>query len=61
MQTIKFEHSTHKRYWISEYSNCYIPLPPIETQQKIVEELESIENRIKQIEDMIKQEQEKFD
>lgn len=39
MQKIKFSSSTHKRYWISEYSKLKIPLPPIDVQQKIVQEL----------------------
>lgn len=40
MQNIKFDSSTHKRYWISEYSNIEIPLPPLEVQKDIVKELE---------------------
>ena len=27
---------THKRYWISEYSKLYIPIPPIEEQRRII-------------------------
>ena len=41
MQTIQYRSDTHKRYWISEYTKLPIPLPPIETQQKIVAKLES--------------------
>ena len=44
-----------------EIKELQLPLPPIETQYKIVEEFESIETRIKQIQDIIKQEQERFD
>lgn len=40
MQYIKFDSSTHKRYWISEYSNIEIPLPPLEVQEEIVKELD---------------------
>ena len=27
---------THKRYWISEYSKLYIPIPPKEEQKRII-------------------------
>ena len=27
---------THKRYWISEYSKLYIPIPPREEQKRII-------------------------
>lgn len=40
MQNIKFDSSTHKRYWISEYANIKIPLPPLEVQEEIVKELD---------------------
>jgi len=42
MQTIKINHATHKRYWISEYSKIQIPLPPLSEQKKIVAKLESV-------------------
>lgn len=41
MQNIKFNSETHKRYWISEYSNEEIPLPPISVQEEIVNELDA--------------------
>lgn len=40
MQTIKLNHVTHKRYWISEYSNLQISLPPVGEQRKIVARIE---------------------
>ncbi len=46
MQDIKFNHDTHKRYWISEYSKIKIPLPPIEVQKEIVEQIEVKQNAI---------------
>ena len=27
---------THKRYWISEYSKLYIPIPPPKEQKRII-------------------------
>jgi type I restriction enzyme M protein len=40
MKTIKFRHDEHKRYWISQYSKIKIPLPPLEVQKEIVEQIE---------------------
>ena len=33
---------THKRYWISEYSKLYIPIPPIEEQKRIINAVNAI-------------------
>ncbi|MCY3853647.1 MAG: restriction endonuclease subunit S [Thaumarchaeota archaeon] len=46
MQNIQFDASTHKRYWISQYSKLEIPLPPIEVQKKIIAEIESYQKII---------------
>jgi len=46
MKTIKFRHDIHKRYWISEFSKIKIPLPPIEVQKEIVEQIEVKQNAI---------------
>ena len=48
MQTIKVNHATHKRFWISEYSKIEIPVPPIEEQRKIVARLEKMLAKIKE-------------
>jgi len=40
MRRIKFNSSIHKRYWISQCSKIKIPLPPIEVQKEIVEQIE---------------------
>ena len=39
MQGINFDNSTHKRYWISEYSKIKIPLPPLEKQNDIIKNI----------------------
>lgn len=39
MQKIDFTKNEHKRYWISEYSKKEIPLPSLEVQKQIVEEI----------------------
>jgi type I restriction enzyme S subunit len=40
MLPIKFKVATHKRHWISEYSNIEIPIPPLEAQRQFVVESE---------------------
>lgn len=40
MQTINFDATEHKRYWISKYSQIEIPLPPLSVQKEIVEKLD---------------------
>lgn len=35
MKILKFTISEHKRYWISEYSQLFIPVPKIAEQQKV--------------------------
>ncbi|GBU20438.1 type I restriction endonuclease [Fibrobacteres bacterium R8-0-B4] len=40
MQTIECNHSTHKRYWISDYSQKLILLPPLAEQHCIVDLIE---------------------
>jgi len=46
MKNIKCNHDTHKRYWISKYSKIKIPLPPLEVQKEIVEQIEVKQNAI---------------
>lgn len=45
MLPLKINTETHKRYWISEYSNLEILLPPLEIQKEYVAEFEE-EQRI---------------
>ena len=42
MQIIEFDHSTHKRYWIQQYSKIKVKLPPIPEQEKIVAKIEEL-------------------
>ncbi len=39
MQNIIFNASEHKRFWISQYSQLEIPLPPLDIQQQIAAEI----------------------
>lgn len=42
MQIIQFDHSTHKRYWIQQYSKLKVAIPNISEQQRIVEQIEEM-------------------
>lgn len=42
MQVINIDHSTHKRYWIQQYSKIKIKVPPIPEQQRIVSRIEDL-------------------
>lgn len=42
MQIIEFDHSTHKRYWIQQYSRIKVTIPPITEQQRIVDRIEEL-------------------
>lgn len=54
MQTLSFNHDTHKRYWISEYSKLKIDIPDkIEEQQEIVQVLDTMSNIIRLREECI--------
>ena len=42
MQIIQFDHSTHKRYWIQEYSKVKVSIPPLPEQERIVARIEEL-------------------
>lgn len=42
IQIINFEHSTHKRYWIQQYSKLKVAIPSIDEQNRIVSRLEEL-------------------
>lgn len=49
LQSLDYDASTHKRYWISEFAPMTVPVPPKEEQDKIVEKVEQLLNLIDQI------------
>lgn len=42
MQTIHLKGETHKRFWISEYSQIPVPLAPLKEQKRILAKLEQL-------------------
>lgn len=42
IQLIQFDHSTHKRYWIQQYSKIRVSIPPIPEQECIVARIEEL-------------------
>ena len=42
MQIIEFDHSTHKRYWIQQYSKIKVEIPSIPEQERIVARIEEL-------------------
>lgn len=42
MQIIEFDHSTHKRYWIQQYSKIKVAIPPLPVQEQIVARIEEL-------------------
>ena len=42
LQTIEFDHSTHKRYWIQQYSKIRVSIPPLPEQERIVAKIEEL-------------------
>lgn len=42
MQIIQFDHSTHKRYWIQQYSKLKVSVPSLDLQKKIVTKIEEM-------------------
>ena len=42
MQLIEFDHSTHKRYWIQQYSKIRVKIPSLSEQKRIVARIEEL-------------------
>ncbi len=40
MQMIQFDHSTHKRYWIQQYSKLKVTIPDMAEQKRVIREIE---------------------
>ena len=42
MQIIEFDHSTHKRYWIQQYSKIKVKIPSLQEQERTVAKIEEL-------------------
>ncbi|MFH1096781.1 MAG: restriction endonuclease subunit S [Candidatus Desantisbacteria bacterium] len=50
MQTIKFDSTDHKRYWISEYQNIEVKVPEQKEQTRIAQILSDMNTEIEAME-----------
>ena len=46
MQVIQFDHSTHKRYWIQQYSKIKVKVPSLPEQERIVSKIEELFSKL---------------
>lgn len=53
MKSVSFPTGSHKRFYISQYQNLEIALPPIKEQQKIAEILGTVDEDIAKTQEMI--------
>jgi type I restriction enzyme S subunit len=53
MKIIQTPKDDHKRYWISEYQQIFIPFPTLEEQEKIANLLSNLDNLIHKTEDKL--------
>jgi len=60
MQNIEFDSSEHKRYWISQFSQLLIPLPSLEKQKEIVNEIQEMKLEIEDFKKSILKTEEKI-
>lgn len=54
LQTIQFDHSTHKRYWIQAYSKIRTSIPALEEQQRIVVRIDELFSELDKAVDTLK-------
>lgn len=54
LQIIQFDHSTHKRYWIQQYSKIKVSIPPLSEQERIVTRIEELFSELDKAVDTLK-------
>lgn len=60
MQIIQFDSSTHKRYWIQQYSKIKVAVPPLEEQARIVTRIEELFSQLESGVETLKQTKEQL-
>ncbi len=55
MQIIQFDSSTHKRYWIQQYSKIKVAVPPLKEQARIVARIEELFSQLESGVETLKQ------
>ena len=60
MQIIQFDSSTHKRYWIQQYSKIKVAVPPLEEQARIVARIEELFSQLESGVETLKQTKEQL-
>lgn len=61
MQIIQFDHSTHKRYWIQQYSKLKVAIPDISEQQRVVRQIEEMLSQLDNGEQMLQKAKRQLD
>ena len=61
MQLIQFDHSTHKRYWIQQYSKLKVTIPDIDEQKRVVREIEERLSHLDNGEQMLQKTKQQLD
>lgn len=46
MQVIQFDHSTHKRYWLQQYSKIKVKVPSLPEQERIISKIEELFSKL---------------
>lgn len=54
LQTIQFDHSTHKRYWIQSYSKIKVSIPSLDEQSRIVSRIDELFSELEKAVDTLK-------
>lgn len=54
LQTIQFDHSTHKRYWIQSYSKIKVSIPSLDEQSRIVSRIDELFSELDKAVDTLK-------
>ena len=60
LQVVQFDHSTHKRYWIQQYSKIKVSIPTLKEQHRIVARIEEMFSELEAAEGTLKKTKEQL-